>query len=135
VKLKCRNADRKINIPISAMSDIAFLLLIFIMLVALINHRIEVNIDHAEAQTALNMTAEQNMEIWIDREGAVYIDGHPANLLAVQDAVVDLFISAPETRIHIIADRNTPYMNVNAVLEILQLLQYRTVSFVVRNVD
>ena len=135
MKLKCRNADRKINIPISAMSDIAFLLLIFIMLVALINHRIEVNIDHAEAQTALNMTAEQNMEIWIDREGAVYIDGHPANLLAVQDAVVDLFISAPETRIHIIADRNTPYMNVNAVLEILQLLQYRTVSFVVRNVD
>ena len=135
MKLNRRNAGRKINIPISAMSDIAFLLLIFIMLVALINHRIEVNIDHAEAQTALNMTAEQNMEIWINREGAVYLDGHPANLLAVEDVIVDFYLSAPETRIHIIADRNTPYMNVNAVLEILQLLQYRTVSFVVRNVE
>ena len=130
-----RNADRKVNIPISAMSDIAFLLLIFIMLVALINHRVEVGIDHAEAQTALNMTAEQNLEIWIDRDGAVYLDGHPASLPAVEDTIADLHLSAPETRIHIIADRNTPYMNVNAVLEILQLLQYRTVSFVVRNVD
>jgi len=133
--LNRRNAERKVSVPISATSDIAFLLLIFIMVVALINHRIEVAIDHAEAETVFNMTAEQNLEIWIDRAGAVYLDGHPACLFTVQDTVSGLHLSAPETRIHIIADRNTPYRNVNAVLEILQLLQYRTVSFVVRNID
>ena len=134
MKLKRRH-ERKFTIPISAMSDIAFLLLIFIMLVALINHRVEVAIDHAEAQAVLNLTAEQNLEIWIDRDGAVYLDGHPANISMVEDAIVDLHLSAPETRVHIIADRNTQYMNVNAVLEILQILQYRTVSFVVRNIE
>jgi len=133
--LNRRNAEKRVSVPISATSDIAFLLLIFIMVVALLNFRLEVAIDHAEADTVFNMTAENNLEIWIDRAGAVYLDGHPACLLAVQDTVSDLHLSAPGTRIHIIADRNTPYMNVNAVLEILQLLQYRTVSFVVRNVE
>ena len=135
MKLKNRHADKKPSIPVSAMADIAFLLLIFIMVVVLISHRIEVNIDYAEARSALNMTADQNMEIWIDRDGGLYIYGHSANLLAVEDAIVDMFVNAPETRIHIIADRHTPYKNVNSVLEILQLLQYRTVSFVVRNID
>jgi biopolymer transport protein ExbD len=135
VNLKNRHGDRRTGIPVSAMSDIAFLLLIFIMVVVLISHRLEVNIDYAEARSALNMTADQNMEIWIDRDGGLFIDGHPANLLAVEDAIVDMFVNAPETRIHIIADRHTPYKNVNSVLEILQLLQYRTVSFVVRNID
>ncbi|MCL2600036.1 MAG: biopolymer transporter ExbD [Treponema sp.] len=135
MRLKRRHAGRGVRIPISATSDIAFLLLIFIMVVALINHRQEVAIEHAEARTVLNTTAERNLEIWIDIDGAVFLDGHPANLAIVQDAIADLHLSAPDTRIHIIADRNTPYENVNAVLEILQLLQYRTVSFVVRNIE
>jgi len=135
MKLNRRNAGRKISVPVGATSDIAFLLLIFIMVVALLNFRIEIAIDHAEAETVFNMTSEQNLEIWIDRDGAVYLDGHLASLLAVEDTIANLHLSAPDTRIHIIADRNTPYMNVNAVLEILQLLQYRTVSFVVRNVE
>ena len=135
MKLNRRSSGRRVSVPVGATSDIAFLLLIFIMVVALLNFRIEVAIDHAEAETVFNMTAEQNLEIWIDREGAVYLDGHLACLLAVQDTVSELHLSAPDTRIHIIADRNTPYMNVNAVLEILQLLQYRTVSFVVNNVE
>jgi len=135
MKLNRRNAGRKISVPVGATSDIAFLLLIFIMVVALLNFRLEVAIDHAEAETVFNMTAENNLEIWIDRAGAVYLDGHPACLLAVHDTVSELHLRAPDTRIHIIADRNTPYMNVNAVLEILQLLQYRTVSFVVNNVE
>ena len=135
MKLSRRSTQRRVSVPVGATSDIAFLLLIFIMVVALLNFRLEVAIDHAEAETVFNMTAEKNLEIWIDRDGAVYLDGHPACLIAVQDAVSGLHLSAPDTRIHIIADRNTAYMNVNAVLEILQLLQYRTVSFVVRNVE
>ena len=38
----------------------------------------------------------------------------------------------PSARIHIIADRNTPYKHINDVVSVLQLLQYRVVSFVVR---
>jgi len=129
------NRGRKKNffIPLNSMSDVAFLLLIFIMLVALMNYRKEVKIEYPEAKTALKTTAEKNCELWVDREGELYIDGDSADLLLLEKKIDELYRTAPDTRVHIIADRNTPYEKINAVLEVLQLLQYRVVSFVVKN--
>jgi biopolymer transport protein ExbD len=132
VKLK-REKRRNFYIPLNSMSDVAFLLLIFIILVALINYRKEVKIEYPEAKTALRTSAEKNLEIWIDQEGGVYLDGEASSLLGVERKVAELYRGAPDTRLHIIADRNTPYEKINGVLEILQILQYRVVSFVVKN--
>ena len=134
MKLK-RDRGKKFFIPLNSMSDVAFLLLIFIMLVALINYRKEVKIDYPEARTALRTSAEKNLEVWIDREGGIYLDGDDADLLALENKIADLYRSAPDTRVHIIADQNTPYEKINAALEILQILQYRVVSFVVKNAE
>ena len=117
------------------MSDVAFLLLIFIMLVALINYRKEVKIEYPEANTALRTSAEKNLEVWIDREGAIYLDGDAADLQALEHKIADLYRNAPDTRVHIIADRATAYEKINSVLEVLQILQYRVVSFVVKNAE
>jgi biopolymer transport protein ExbD len=76
---------------------------------------------------------EKNLEIWVDREGNVYIDGLPSTLRNIELAVTGIYRSAPDTRVHIIADRDTPFAEVNKVLEVLQLLQYRVVSFVVKD--
>jgi len=121
-----------ISVPLFSTSDIAFLLLIFIMLVSLINYRVEVKIDYPEAKTALRTTAEKNLEVWINSNGDIYLDGNPSDRIAFEQKVTDLYISAPDTRIHIIADKNTPYNHINSVLEIMQILQYRVVSFVVK---
>jgi biopolymer transport protein ExbD len=115
------------------MSDVAFLLLIFIMLVSLINYRKEVKIAYPEAEMAKKTSADENMEIWIDKAGNTYLDGDPCSLQAIENAIGDLYRTAPATRIHIIADRGTPYSYVNEVIGILQLLQYRVVSFVVKD--
>jgi biopolymer transport protein ExbD len=115
------------------MSDVAFLLLIFIMLVSLINYRKEVKIAYPEAENAKKTSAENNMEIWIDQSGNLYLDGTISALQTIEYAVGDLYRTAPDTRLHIIADRNTPFEYVHEVLEILQILQYRVVSFVVKD--
>jgi biopolymer transport protein ExbD len=115
------------------MSDVAFLLLIFIMLVSLINYRKEVKIAYPEAETAKKTSAAENLEIWIDRAGNTYLDGDPCSLRTIENAIGDLYRTAPSTRIHIIADRDTLYTHVNEVIKILQLLQYRVVSFVVKD--
>ncbi|MDR2434407.1 MAG: biopolymer transporter ExbD [Treponema sp.] len=128
-----RNTGRRFYIPLNSMSDVAFLLLIFIMLVALINYRKEVKIEYPEAKSAMRTSAEKNLEIWIDREGGVYLDGERSDRTGVELAIADIYRSAPDTRVHIIADRNTPYEKINGVLEILQILQYRVVSFVVKD--
>ncbi|MDR2476356.1 MAG: biopolymer transporter ExbD [Treponema sp.] len=130
-----RKKNKEFYIPLNSMSDVAFLLLIFIMLVALINYRKEVKIEYPEAKTALRTSAEKNLEVWVDRDGGVYLDGDPGDLLTLERTIAELYRSAPDTRVHIIADRNTPYEKINAVLEILQVLQYRVVSFVVKNAE
>ena len=115
------------------MSDVAFLLLIFIMLVSLINYRKTVKIDYPEAATAKRVSDEKNLEIWVDRAGLLYLDGSACSPAEVERGIVDAYRTAPDTRVHIIADRDTPFEHIHQVLDILQLLQYRVVSFVVKN--
>jgi biopolymer transport protein ExbD len=115
------------------MSDVAFLLLIFIMLVSLINYRKEVKIQYPEAETAKRVSVEKNLEIWVDLSGGLYVDGNPGSLANVEQSIVESYRNAPDTRVHIIADRETPFENVYQVLDILQILQHRVVSFVVKN--
>ncbi|MDR0321999.1 MAG: biopolymer transporter ExbD [Treponema sp.] len=131
--MKIKRDVKTASIPTFSLSDVAFLLLIFIMLVSLINYRQEISIDFPEANTALRTNAEKNLEIWINLEGDLFLDGYPSDHLALERKIADLYINAPDTRVHILADRNTPYENINKVLEVLQLLQYRVVSFVVKN--
>jgi biopolymer transport protein ExbD len=131
--MKLQRKRDQFIVPMNSMSDVAFLLLIFIMLVSMINYRREVKIDYPEAENAKKTSAEKNKEIWVDRAGAVYLDGAPSNMGNIELVVTDIYRNAPDTRIHIIADRNTPFAEVNKVLEVLQLLQYRVVSFVVKD--
>ena len=131
--MKIRQKRKSFFIPLFSTSDIAFLLLIFIMLVSLINYRKTVKIEYPEAETARKVNAEKNLEIWVDQDGALYLNGNPSNLHFVEQGIIEAYREAPGTRVHIVADRNTPFENVHKVLDILQLLQYRVVSFVVKN--
>ncbi|MDR0447952.1 MAG: biopolymer transporter ExbD, partial [Treponema sp.] len=85
--MKIRRNRRNPVVPMSSMSDVAFLLLIFIMLVALINYRREVKIEYPEADRAKRTSTEKNLEIWVDREGFLYLDGYPAELGMIENVL------------------------------------------------
>ena len=131
--MKLNRKRKDFFIPLFSMSDVAFLLLIFIMLVSLINYRKEVKIQYPEAETAQRVSVEKNLEIWVDSGGSLYLNGDASSLAMVERGIIDAYRNAPDTRVHIIADRNTPFQSIHQVLDILQLLQYRVVSFVVKN--
>ncbi len=130
IKLKRKKA-RPI-IPMSSMSDIGFLLLIFIMLISLMNQRHEVKIEYCEAVQIEKTQESDNLEIWIDRNGAISVNGASMDLKELEGIIVSTVALEPTTRVHIIADRNTPYRYVNATVMVLQRLQHRVVSLVVR---
>lgn len=127
-----RRIRRRPLLSISAMSDIAFLLLIFILLIGLINYRREIPIRYPEAETVETTQGERNLEIWIAPTGALYVQGTQYDLKGIEGIIVDGIQRNPSLRIHILADRDTPYRYVHGVLEILQKLQHRVVSLVVR---
>ncbi|MBO6131728.1 MAG: biopolymer transporter ExbD [Treponema sp.] len=128
IKKKRRNP----SITTSSMSDIGFLLLIFIMLISLMNQRYEEKINYSES-TALERTqADSNFEIWIQKNGVVSAEGKDLDSVGLERAVVSAIAANPNVRIHVIADRDTPYKYVNSVVGVLQSLQHRVVSFVVK---
>ena len=128
IKKKRRNP----SITTSSMSDIGFLLLIFIMLISLMNQRYEEKINYSES-TALERTqADSNFEIWIQKNGVVSAEGKNLDSVGLERAVVSAIAANPNVRIHVIADRDTPYKYVNSVVGVLQSLQHRVVSFVVK---
>ena len=122
-----KRARRKPGITTSSMSDIGFLLLIFIMLISLMNQRYEEHIEYSEAVKLERTQVEHNFEIWIQKDGTVSVDGKIVNLQTLERLIIE--------RIHVIADKNTPYKHVNSVISILQFLQHRVVSFVVKETN
>lgn len=132
MKIKKRTRRQPL-IPVNAMADIAFLLLIFIMLLSLMNYRKEIKIDYPESKYQEVTQKEKNFEIWIDKEGIIYHKNKIVDLIILEGLVVDAFINSPDIRIHVIADKNTKYKNVDKVINILKLLQHREVSLVVKD--
>ena len=128
IKKKRRNP----SITTSSMSDIGFLLLIFIMLISLMNQRYEEKINYSESMVTERTQADSNFEIWIQKNGVVSAEGEVLDSIGLERAVVAAVTENPSVRIHVIADRDTPYMYVNSVVSVLQVLQHRVVSFVVK---
>ena len=128
IKKKRRNP----SITTSSMSDIGFLLLIFIMLISLMNQRYEEKINYPESNVLERTQADTNFEIWVQKNGVVSADGEILDQLGLERAIVGAIAENPGVRIHIIADKDTPYKYVNSVVAVLQNLQHRVVSFVIK---
>ncbi len=114
--IRLKRAKRKPIIPMSSMSDIGFLLLIFIMLISLINQRHEVKIEYCEAKELERTQDAENLEIWIERTGAISVDGSLVDGGELELVVAGRLAEKPGTRVHVIADRNTPYRYVNSTV-------------------
>ena len=128
MKKKRRNP----SITTSSISDIGFLLLIFIMLISLMNQRYEEKINYSESTVLEKTQADSNFEIWIQKNGIVSANGKQLDFLALERAIVSAISENQNVRIHVIADKDTPYKYVNSVVSVLQSLQHRVVSFVVK---
>lgn len=129
--MKILRPRRRPVVSVNAMSDIAFLLLIFIMLISLLNYRQEEPIEYPEAEFSEVTQADANLEIWVRRDGSIVIDGQTVTTAAAEGIIADAIAEDPSVRIHLLADRHTEYRNVAAVIEVLQTLQHRVLSLVV----
>ncbi len=128
IKQKRRNP----SITTSSMSDIGFLLLIFIMLISLMNQRYEEKINYSESTILERTQADENFEIWIQSNGKITANAEELNPSNLESTIIAAIAENPSVRIHVIADKDTPYKYVNQVVSVLQVLQHRVVSFVIK---
>jgi biopolymer transport protein ExbD len=89
------------------MSDIAFLLLIFIMVLSLINYKKHIDINYAGAEFQETTQRDKNFEIWIDKDGKTYYKGRIIKKQKLIDTIKLTIFENPDTRFHIISDKST----------------------------
>lgn len=100
------------EIPSSSLADIAFLLLIFFMVTTVFQSDRERPIEWPEAAAAEKIDEKQKniLNIWMERNGTVYMNDQPYQMDQVSAVVAPLYAASERALvISIRGDRQVPY--------------------------
>lgn len=104
------------DIPSSSLADIAFLLLIFFMVTTVFPRDRERPIEWAEAAAAVKIDekAKNILNVWLQKDGQIYINDQRYNMEEVSQVVGPLYAASQRALvISIRGDRDTPYLLVD----------------------
>ncbi|MFP4330748.1 MAG: ExbD/TolR family protein [Spirochaetaceae bacterium] len=119
-------------LPIIGMADIAFLLLVFIMLLSLMSYRPQPSVDYPEAKSVESGDGGSALRILADREGTLYLDGVPGSLEEIEGALAQRIATDPSLKVELVADGESPYRHVHSLLRLLQRLEHSAVTLAAR---
>ena len=101
------------EIPSSSLADIAFLLLIFFMVTTVFQADRDRPIEWPEAEAAEKIDEKQKniLNIWMERDGTVYMNDQPYPMEDVRRIVAPLYADSERALvISIRGDREVPYL-------------------------
>ena len=107
-----RKSEASSKVPDSSMADIAFLLLIFFMVTTVFQKDRERDIvwPEAEATQKIDEKLKNILNIWVQRDGGIFINDRPYNMGEVTQAIAPLYAASDRALvISIRADREVQY--------------------------
>jgi biopolymer transport protein ExbD len=113
-----RKSKASSEIPSSSLADIAFLLLIFFMVTTVFKTDKDRPIEWAEAEATkkIDEKVKNILNIWVERDGTVWLNDEPVPMEEVSREVAPLYrLSEQHLVISIRADRDTPYSFMDSV--------------------
>lgn len=128
------------SIPISAMGDIAFLLMIFYMATTLVTDQKPREVDAPRLAEAANMSSPYPLVIYVDRElaaeGKAYFFNQALSMEELAFAVQERAALAPAAvRVYVTMERGLPYSQLNAVIQALKEAGIRNLVITTRPED
>lgn len=112
----------------NAMADMAFLLLIFIII--FMQDPVQQKINYALAKENRKLEG-QAITIYVTPDEKYFLNGKEINLVQAENEFAAAMQSGKYPEIRISADKDTPFIVVDKVLRILRTLEYPAVSLVV----
>lgn len=112
----------------NAMADMAFLLLIFIII--FMQDPVQQKINYALAKENRKLEG-QAITIYVTPDEKYFLNGKEINLVQAENEFAAAVQSGKYPEIRISADKDTPFIVVDKVLRILRTLEYPAVSLVV----
>ena len=121
MSIRAGGLDRKSKaaseIPSSSLADIAFLLLIFFMVTTVFRTSKDRPINWAEAAATqkIDEKVKNILNIWVERDGSIWINDQNYVMEEVSDVVAPLYAQSDRHLvISVRADRETPYSFIDA---------------------
>ena len=107
-----RKSEASSKVPDSSMADIAFLLLIFFMVTTVFQKDRERDIvwPEAEATQKIDEKLKNILNIWVQRNGSIFINDRPYGMGEVSQVIAPLYAASDRALvISIRGDREVPY--------------------------
>jgi len=126
-----RHRREKLEISITPMIDIVFLLLIFFMVTTTFNRHTELQIELPEAE-GQEQQAKEAIEISIDPSGQYYVNQHQVvnqKMETLKKAILKVAGDSKKPPLVIAADANTPHQYVINVLDVARELEFVHLTF------
>ncbi|MFP4131197.1 ExbD/TolR family protein [Thiohalospira sp.] len=107
MKYRQRREEANESIDISPLIDMVFILLIFFMVSTTFVQDMDLDINRPEAESA-EESSNETTRIYVDTEGAVYFDGDPVRMWALQGRVRDALAGSSDDTILVVTDDDVP---------------------------
>ena len=122
----------ELDVNITPLIDVVFLLLIFFMVSTTFDRQSELNIELPEASGEIEETEQQDIEISIDANGKFTINDHEVINTSIETLLRALREAAgteSEPRVIISADKNTPHQSVMTAMDAARQLGFIHITF------
>ncbi len=132
MKLRPINTERRVDLNITPLIDVVFLLLIFFMVSTTFNRESELQINLPEASAGAKQIADEVVEVIIARDGSFVVHGkalpdqHPSTLRA---AIAEAVGGNTKQPLVIRADGETPHQAVVTAMDAARQLGISKLTF------
>lgn len=118
--MKLPDIKLKAKMPVVAMGDIAFLLLVFFLVTSALDQSRKLEIEIPYSKNTTKIPQEEIFNIFIEKEGKIYFKGTEKDLIEIQFLYLKHASIFKKPIIQIIADKDLPFEKVDEVLQALR---------------
>ncbi len=129
------NPPEELNLDITPLIDVVFLLLIFFMVSTTFDHESEVNITLPKASKEISQARPDAINVAIDAQSRIFINEKEllnSQILTIKEALYDIAADLEDAPIIISADEETPYQMVIRTMDAARQLGLIKITFATR---
>jgi len=129
------NPRDELELDITPLIDVVFLLLIFFMVSTTFDHESEVNITLPKASKEIAQAKPDAINIAIDNQSRIYINEKEllnSQISTIKGAIYDISVNLPDAPIIISADEEAPFQMVIRTMDAARQLGLVKITFATR---
>ena len=127
-----RKEVEELDVNITPLIDVVFLLLIFFMVSTTFDHQSELSIDLPQASGKISEIQNKVLDIAIDASGEYYLNSKKMSDAKIETLIKEIKLAiskVKEPKIIISADKNTPHQAVMSVMDAARRLNITHLTF------